>query len=442
MRKTLKSLAFGAAAMALVLSACSGAAPAPTAAPAAPAKPAATAEPITIEYWQYNFASRIEAMNDLIKQFEAENPGIKVVHNSEIPYDNFIDKVAASAPAGVGPDVVTLFNGWVPSWVNAGYLIPLPEKDFPPADLEKNFSAMILGTKFQGKYWTVPTAVRALALFWNKDHFKAAGLDPEKPPATLDEFVDYAKKLTKRDGDKITQQGFAVEMTGQAHQWFREVLSRQYGATPFTPDNKTLGYGDAKSCQAFKWLLAFETDLKTGSNDLFDGATTAFQNGKESMHIDGSFRLGALASKPELNWGVAPLPTKDGIKANFGSFWTHGITKKGGSDPKRLEAATKFLKFITTPAAGLAWVKKTGELPAQLSAAADPDLAKDPKYGAFAKQLAYSYATFFVDEAKQRKNLIDAFDAVRLQKADPCAALADAVKKDQALYDEFWAKNK
>ena len=87
-------------------------------------------------------------------------------------------------------------------------------------------------------------------------------------------------------------------------------------------------------------------------------------------------------------------------------------------------------------------MKKTGELPAQLSAAADPDLAKDAKYGAFAKQLAYSYATFFVDEAKQRKNLIDAFDAVRLQKADPCAALADAVKKDQALYDEFWAKNK
>ena len=151
MRKTLKSLTFGAAAMALVLSACSGAAPAPTAVPAAPAKPVATTAPapITIEYWQYNFASRIEAMNELIKQFEAENPGIKVVHNSEIPYDNFIDKVAASAPAGVGPDVVTLFNGWVPSWVNAGYLIPLPEKDFPPADLEKNFSAMILGTKFQ-----------------------------------------------------------------------------------------------------------------------------------------------------------------------------------------------------------------------------------------------------------------------------------------------------
>lgn len=416
-------------------------APAPTAAPAAakPAAPAVSTEKVTIEYWQYNFADRIDAINELIVQFEKENPNIKVVHNSEIPYDNFIDKVAASAPAGVGPDVVTLFNGWVPAWVGAGYLVPLPEKDFPVAELEKNFTSLIQGTKYQGKYWTVPTAVRSLALFYNTDHFKAAGLDPNKPPTTLDEFADYAKKLTKTEGGKITQQGYAVEMTGQAHQWFREILTRQYGETPFSDDNKTLNYGSAKSCDAFKWLIAFEN--KTGSNDLFDGATNAFLNGKASMHIDGSFRLGAANKAKNLNYAVAPLPTRNGVQANFGSFWTHGITKKG-ADPKRVEASVKFLKFITTPAAGTLWVKKTGELPAQLSAAADPALASDPKLGAFAKQMAFSRATFFADEAKQRKNLVDAFDEVRLKNADPCKALSDAVVKDQALYNDFWAKNK
>jgi len=443
----LHKYALFAVASALILAACSGAAPtAPPAAAAtpAPAKPteAKPGEVITIEYWQYNFQSRIDVMNDLIKQFEAANPGIKVIHNSEIPNADFQAKIAAAAPAGVGPDVATLFNGWLTGWVNAGYLVPLPEKDFPPADIEKNFTTLVQGTKFQGKYWAIPTAVRSLALFWNKDMFKAAGLDPEKPPATLDEFVEYSKKLTKTEGGKITQQGFAVEMTGQAHQWFREVLTRQYGETPFSADNKTLNYGSAKSCEAFKWLTKFETEYKTGSNDLFDGATTAFTNGKLAMHIDGSFRLGALNSAKGLNYGVAVLPTKDNIKANFGSFWTHGITKKGAADPKRMEAAVKFLKFITTPAAGTAWVKGTGELPAQLSAAADPALAADPKLGAFAKQMSYSVATFFVDEAKQRQNLIDAFDAVRLQNVEPCKALADAVKKDQALYDEFWAKNK
>ena len=71
-------------------------------------------------------------MNQLIEQFEAENPGINVVHNSDIPYDDFRDKIAASVPAGVGPDVATLFYGWQPAWIDADYLVPLPEDVFTP----------------------------------------------------------------------------------------------------------------------------------------------------------------------------------------------------------------------------------------------------------------------------------------------------------------------
>lgn len=56
------------------------------------------------------WTARIEAMNQLIAQFEAENPNIKVIHNSDIPYDDFRNKIAASVPAGVGPDVVSLLR--------------------------------------------------------------------------------------------------------------------------------------------------------------------------------------------------------------------------------------------------------------------------------------------------------------------------------------------
>ena len=52
----------------------------------------------TIEYWQYFFDARVNAMNELIAQFEAENPDIHVVHNSDIPYEEFQNKIAASAP--------------------------------------------------------------------------------------------------------------------------------------------------------------------------------------------------------------------------------------------------------------------------------------------------------------------------------------------------------
>ncbi|MFQ5856865.1 MAG: extracellular solute-binding protein [Anaerolineae bacterium] len=403
---------------------------------------AAEEEAVTIEYWQYFFEARVDAMNQLIEQFEAENPGIKVVHNSDIPYDQFRDKIAASVPANVGPDVVTLFYGWLPAWIDAGYLVSLPEDEFPADWIESNFTPLVKAVKFQGKYWAIPTAVRTLALFWNKDLFEQAGLDPETPPQTLDEFVDYAQKLTQYDdAGNIVIEGYAPQLPGQAHHWFREILVRQFGGQPFSDDNRKVMWNSPEGCEAFKWLAALEMEHKTGSNDLYDGATQAFLQGKEALHIDGSFRLGTIAKNaPDLNFGVVPLPAgPDGTRATFGSYWTHGLTKKAAADPKRLEAATKFLKFITSPEAGTLWVNNVGELPAQLEAADDPALLADPKLGAFAEQLSYAHATFFVDESKQRQALLDAYDAVRLAGEDPCQALNEAAEQVQALYDEFWA---
>ncbi len=121
------------------------AAVAPTEAAGA-ADAAASDEVVEIEYWQYNFDARIDAMNQLIAQFEAENPNIKVIHNSDIPYDDFRNKIAASVPAGVGPDVVTLFYGWQPAWIDAGYIVPLPEDEFPPDQIRSEFSPMVEGS--------------------------------------------------------------------------------------------------------------------------------------------------------------------------------------------------------------------------------------------------------------------------------------------------------
>ena len=189
---------------------------------------------IEIEYWQYFFEARQGAMDMLIEQFEAENPDIHVIHNSDIAYDNFRTELATSVAGGVGPDVVTLFYGWMPAFVDAGYLVPLPEP-FTEEYINENFVPMVSGSAaFEGAYYAVPTAVRSLALFYNIDLLAAAGYDAA--PETLDEFVEMAVASTVYDGepslDNIVTEGFAVEMTGQAHQWFREVLVRQFGGVP------------------------------------------------------------------------------------------------------------------------------------------------------------------------------------------------------------------
>ncbi|NCF68951.1 MAG: extracellular solute-binding protein [Chloroflexi bacterium] len=401
----------------------------------------AESDTVTIEYWQYFFDARVDAMNRLIQQFEAENPDVRVIHNSDIPYADFRDKIAASAPAGVGPDVATLFYGWVPAWVDAGYLIPLPADQFPPDEIEAKFSPMVPNSQFEGEYWALPTAVRTLALFWNKDLFEAAGLDPESPPTTLEELVEMAPLLTTYDdAGNIDIEGFVVAPPGQAHHWFREVLVRQFGGEPYSEDNLTVTYNSAEGCEAFKYMLQFETELNTGSNDLYTDATTAFLQGKSALHIDGSFRIGSIETNaPDLNYGVIELPVGNDVQSTFGSYWTHGITRKAAEDPAKLEAATRFLKFITTPESGTTWVNKVGELPAQLEAASNEELLADPILGAFAAGLPYAHATFFVDESIQRQVIIDAYDAVRLTGADPCEALNDAAAAEQELLDEFWA---
>lgn len=414
---------------------------APEAEAAAPAE-AAGDEVVTIEYWQYNFEARVTAMNQLIEMFEAENPNIKVVHNADIPYAEFRDKIAASVPAGVGPDVASLFYGWQSAWIDAGYLVPLPEDAFPPMSIEAEFSPMVQASFVDGVLYTLPTAVRTLALFYNKDLMEAAGLDPNSPPATLDELAEQAVQCTVRatNGDYEVE-GFVTDLGAQDHHWFREVLVRQFGGQPYSDDGRTVLYNDDAGLQAWNYLLAFKTELETGDNTLFTDSTNAFVSGKVCFHVDGSFRLGTLAANaPDMNFGVVELPTHNGIQSTFGSYWTHGITKKAAADPARFAASVKFLQFITSAQAGSIWVDIVGELPAQLEAGSDPELMADEKLGAFARGLAYAHATFFADESAQRQAMIDAYDMVVLAGEDPAVALDIAAETDQEILDEFFSK--
>ena len=426
----------------MVLGAC--VAPAPTGDDASAAQVEESADAgsdvIEIEYWQYNFGARVDAMDQLIEMFHAENPGIRVVHNAEIPYDDFRDKIAVSVPAGVGPDVATLFYGWQLDWIAADYLTPLPEEFFPPSVLD-GFSPMVQASVIDGQLYTLPTAVRSLALFYNKDLMEAAGLDPASPPQTLEELEQQAVQCTVRDGDNYAVHGFIANPGGQGHHWFRQVLLPQFGQQPLSDDRKTVQWNASEAgYEAWEKFLSFELELETGATGVYVNDQDGFLAGEVCFHIDGSFRLGTIASNaPDLNFGVAELPSHNDVQATFGSYWTHGITQKGASSPERLEAASKFLQFITSPEAGTLWVGIVGELPAQLEAAADADLLADEKLGAFAAGLDYAEATFFINEADDRQTLIDAHNAVVLTGADPRTELDFAVEKVQAIYDEFWA---
>lgn len=393
------------------------------------------AQTVTITYWQYFFETKVKLVDELIKNFEKANPGIKV-EQVTFPYETFNQKVAASIPAGEGPDVITLFYGWLPMYVKAGYLQELPKSDFNKEFYDKNFYPFVAeSVDFGGKYYSVPTAVRTLALIWNKKLFKEAGFDPEKPPKTLDELAAYARKLSKYDAQgNLVQAGMAMQPTGQGHSWIREVLFRQFGNVPYSADYRKVGYADQKAADALKWYTDLIVKDKVGYPNFVTDDVTAFRSGKAAMNVDGSFRIAALKAVKDLEWGAAELPSHNGVKSNYASYWTHGIVD--GVKGKQLEASIKFLKYITSPEVQELWLQRVGELPAT------PSLSEkykdDPFISPFLKGLAYAKASLFIDEAGQRNVMVDAVDEVYLKKVDPLQALKNAAAKEQKLIDNFW----
>lgn len=398
----------------------------------------ARGQTVEIDYWQYFFKERVEAIDALIKQFEAANPGIKVKHTT-FPYADYQTKVAAAIPAGEGPDVVQLYYGWLAQYMKAGLLQPLPTDRVDPAAIDRDFFPIVRNMKIDGKYYALPTAVRSLALFWNKKLFQEAGLDPNKPPQTLEELVEIARKTAKRDGGgNLLVGGMTVDLGMQDQHWVREVLFRQFGARPYSDDNKTVAYNTEAGAKAVAWYDSLVSKEKVSQFGFMTDQPTAFRSGKAALTIDGSFRLGAFDGQRGLEYGVTELPSYGGKRFNFASYWVNGVTSKA-KDAKR-DAAIKFLQFVTSADAMELWLQKVGELPARVAVASKDANQNHPKYGPFIRGLAYANATDFVDELGQRKIMIDLFDRINLKGVSPAESLRIAAEEEQKLLDGHYKK--
>ncbi len=394
---------------------------------------------VEIEYWQYQFDSKVDLVNTLIAEFQQANPKIKV-KQVNFPYDDFRQKFAAAIQAGEGPDVINVYYGWLPAYVQQKVLLPLPAEAFNAGAIEAAFFPMVKTAAFNGQYYALPTAVRTLALFYNKDILAGAG---KQAPKTWDEFVDVAKATTKRNGDKLEIEGTTYDPGGQGHQWWRECLNRQNGLVPMSDDHKKLAWSDPKGVEAFSWYMDLIKKHKVCENGFDTDGATAFQKGHAALHIDGSYRISAYTKNaPNLKYGIAPLPTKTsgGPKATYASYWCNAITRKAKDD--KAVAAAKFIDFLASAEVMRRWTPAIGELPARQSVAGEDAFIKDEKLAGFISQLPDSYATFFVDESADRKAVMDAMDAVLLTNVDAQAAVTEAQGTVQQLLDTYWASVK
>lgn len=399
---------------------------------------AGRAQAVEIQYWQYVFDTRVQAMTELIKQFEAANPDI-TVKQVTFPYADYQTRLIAAKAAGRGPEVMQLFYGWLDTFIAGKLVQPLPKAVFKDAEIERDFFPIVSAMKRGGQYYGLPTAVRCMALFYNKDLFQKAGLDPDKPPQTLDELVAAAKAIVKRDAAGNFQQvGMALDIARQDHNWWREILVRQYGGESYSADGAKVAYDTEAGSRSLAFYTGLQKVHHVGQEGFMDEGQAAFRSGLAGMVVDGTFRIASYKTIQGFKWGVAELPTQDGRKANFGSYFANAIGASATGE--KLAAAEKFLTFISSEKAMNVWLEKVGELPARRAVALTEANIKDPIYGPFIRGLDYASTPPMVDEAAQRQVSIDMINAVLLKDTPIKEALSAAAAREQAILDKFKAK--
>jgi multiple sugar transport system substrate-binding protein len=439
-RQFLKGTALAGAAA--LLTACSTPA---TTEPTATAQNVATPTPapVTLEYWQVEFANYDDAINAVITLFKDENPNV-TVNVTDISYDDINEKIAVSVPVGQGPDLVNPFFGWVPLWAKSGFLAPLPEEMFPKQTLADTYLPAVNAMYYDDQLWGLPLNQSSWAILYNKDMFAEAGITTL--PTTWPELREAALATTKRDSTgKLEVAGYFVSFGTQEHILWK-VLCKQNGQPLFSADEKTVTWNDTPTGEAaFQWvadMIKVDKVIDVGFAD--DSPGSAFYTAQTAMRLGSPSNLPVIRSNaPDLNFGSFQLPKGTASDPNTASqnqsqYWSFNMTSQAAKDVDTNDASLKFMSFLMKPEASMAYIKILGGLPVHKSLKEDSFFTSDVELGPFMATLDNANPLFWVDEKGERQLVLDMADKVLLNDEDPVEVFNWGTEQEQQLRDTFF----
>ncbi|MDR9854034.1 ABC transporter substrate-binding protein [Paenibacillus sp. VCA1] len=300
----------------------------------------------TVTMWHGLTSIDLENMNKVVKAFEEKNPTIKMhlvyTESSEGSDQKLLTAVAGGNP----PDVALLDRFKVGTWAAQGSLTDLSSMAEASGIRKELYYPFAWDeSSYKGKLYAIPMDTDARLLFYNKDHFKEVGLDPEKPPKTIAELEAAAEKLTIKEGKRFKRIGFIPWYSqGWLYTW-----GWAFGGEFQDPATGKITANDPKVVEALQWMTDFGKKYNVEDIAGFTSAAGSeemdpFISGQISMKVSGNFTVpGIKKFNPNLNYGVAPIPTPTGTNFTTWSGGGSAIIPKGA---KNVDAAWKFLEFL------------------------------------------------------------------------------------------------
>jgi len=379
-------------------------------------------------------------VDGFVADFMKANPDITVKAIYAGNYNDARIKALAALKSGQPAQLSVMFSIDIYELIEQDAIVAFDdvvETAEEKAWLDSFYPTLMENGRTAGKTWGIPFQRSTIVMYYNKDAFRAAGLDPDKPPATWDEMAAMGKKLTKPDG---SQWGVMIPSTGYPY-WMFGALTMQNGQVLMNGDGNTTYFDDPAVVGALQFWKDLGSKYGVMPKGTIEWGTLRqnFLEGKTAIMWHSTGNLTAVKKNAAFDFGVAMLPAskRRGTPTGGGNFY---IFKK--TTPEERKAAMRLIKFMTSPQYSAKWSMETGYMgvsPAAYETDALKRYVKDFPYAAVARdQLQYATAELSTYQTgRVRKLLDDAIQAALTESKTPEAALKAAQKQADRLLKQY-----
>ena len=349
-----------------------------------------------VTFWHAMGGPLGKVLDDLIKRFNETHPEIKIVPVGMGNYPALNTKLFGAINAGQPPTMAQAYEAWTSQFIDSKALTSMSHFIKGPnglSDQEFNdiLDVFIKGNTINGEMWSFPFNKSVRALYYNKDMFAEVGLNPDTPPATWEDYYNYALKLSKdTNGDGTLD---IVGTAGNVSAWMFGNLLLQNEGSFMTADESEVAYQDQKGVEALEFLAKllgrdskvghmtpgydFQNEFLAGTVGIIEGSTVT------TAYIEGKY---------DFKLGIAPIPAHK-KKACIISGTNIVVFSKAPQEKQ--DAAWVFIKWFTSPEITAEWAARTGYMPVKKSAFETETMKKlfteKPDLKAVYQQVDYAY---------------------------------------------------
>ncbi|MEJ1976818.1 MAG: ABC transporter substrate-binding protein [Acetobacteraceae bacterium] len=357
--------------------------------------------------------------------FQRENPDVVVRPIYAGSYTDTLTKAQTALKGGEAPAMAVLLSTDVYTLIDEQLVLPIDQAGDNAAWLGQFYPAFLRNGQIAGHTWGVPFQRSTIVLYYNKDAFTAAGLDPQTPPGTWAEHAAAAQKLSIKD----QRWGVAIPGSGGFAYWMFQALAAQTGGLLANADGTAVSFDTKEARRALTYWLELQKSGATPPGVVEWGTTPRdFLEQRAAMVWTTTGNLSNIRTNAKFPFGVAMLPAdrRRGTPTGGGNFYLFKA-----ASPAQRAASLRFLQWITSAERAAQWGIDTGYV------ATRPDAWETPAMKAYvagfpAAAVARDQLQYAVPELSTHDNqrvtqvLNDGLEAALTRRKTAVAALVDA----------------